>query len=144
MKTIINILTLVLLSLGAIHSAYADGDRTDRARHKPISMKMMHKALNLTDEQVNKIRTIRAEAKTKRPSKRDMQQAFASLHQLDPNQADYPAQLDAAIATHTNKLATMMKKKAEVHQQVLAVLTPEQQSRLHELKQAKLDQFTKQ
>ncbi|MCV6590660.1 MAG: Spy/CpxP family protein refolding chaperone [Marinobacterium sp.] len=97
----------------------------------------MQNKLDLTDEQVAQIDEITdAQYKAMRDfkrSKRDQQQAML---QLDPANANFDAEVARLAAQAGERTEAMLKLRAETRAKLAAVLTPEQQEKMKELKQS--------
>lgn len=111
------------------------GKHFSRDHKNPL--KHMSKKLDLTEQQETQIKALfdeqRAERKANKPEK------AANLAQLDPNAADYSTQVAALANQRAEQAKQGVLARAELQQKINAILTPEQQQKMLEMKAKRKD-----
>jgi Spy/CpxP family protein refolding chaperone len=92
--------------------------------------------LNLTDQQQQQIKTIMANEKPKiQPLMADLKQAHQDIQTaMESGTLDQTKAL-SIIDAHKNSFAQLLVEHASIHQQIMGVLTPDQQAKLKEMEQ---------
>ncbi len=103
-----------------------------RAHKNPL--KQMSKQLDLTEQQETQIKALfEAERAERKENKMDKNEGFATL---DPNAADYNAQVAALAEKRAEQAKQAVLARADMQQKINAILTPEQQQKMLEIKSA--------
>lgn len=95
---------------------------------------MMEEALNLTAEQTEAIREIKMRMFEERQEFRG-QQREVRLMDLDPTSASYADEVNQLAEQKAERMKEKMQRQAQYHAEMYAILTPEQQATLKELRQ---------
>jgi len=144
-KTVLISAIVATLGLGTLATnSFADGYEGKKCGGKGLRS-MMHyghsiadrleEPLQLTKEQVTKIDEITdAQYKQMRDSKREKRDLYGAIAELDPTSPDYDAEVDKLAQQAGERVEQMIQSRAEVRQQIAAVLTPEQQEKMKTLK----------
>jgi len=95
----------------------------------------MAQQLNLTDKQQEQFKQIHRAARDGMQSIRDaMQDNRDAMRKLDPAAKDYMAQVDKLAAEKGSLVESMVKARASQRAEIAAILTPEQRTRMAELR----------
>lgn len=131
-KMIVSVLAASLVAGGSA-LAYAGqnegcstGDRAD----KRVARMAQH--LELDEAQTTSLKELFAKRAEQRPE--HPRQPMKGLAQLDPNAADYNEQVKAQIADMQQKLAERVQSRADFKAELYAILTPEQEQKLAEMR----------
>ncbi len=134
-KTIVSVLALALVA-GSSALAYAGqkegcsaADRADKR------VERMARHLELDEAQQASLKALfadRAEQRSEQPRKR-----MAGLAALDPNAADYQQQVKQRISEMQQQLAERVQARADFKASLFAILTPEQEQKLAEMREHK-------
>ncbi|MDZ7925072.1 MAG: Spy/CpxP family protein refolding chaperone [Marinagarivorans sp.] len=111
------------------------GKHFDRDHKNPL--KHMSKTLELTEQQETQIKALFDEAHAER--KANKPEKTANLAQLDPNAADYSTQVAALAEQRAEQAKQGVLARAELQQKINAILTPEQQHKMLEMKAKRKD-----
>jgi Spy/CpxP family protein refolding chaperone len=144
---------LVAVALSVMLVTVAVAQRTARYMHAQHDMGMfgpmgehftgfLADYLNLSDQQQQQIKTIMAAEKPKlQPLMADLKQAHQDIKTAtDSGTLDQTKAL-SIIDAHKNSFAQLLVEHASIHQQVMGVLTPDQQTKLKELEQRHYDRM---
>lgn len=100
--------------------------------------------LNLSQEQVAQIDEITdTQYKAMRDSRREKRDDFKALMALDPASADYNSEVDKLAQAAGDRSAEKVKARADMRARIAAVLTPEQQEKLAEMKEEMKEKWGK-
>lgn len=136
-KTIVSTLAVVLVA-GSSALAWAgqkEGcDRADRAERK--AERMAHQ-LDLDEAQQASLKALFADHAEQRPERTHRPQAM--LAGLDPNAPDYQQQVKQAITEMQQQLAERVQSRADFKASLYAILNPEQEQKLAELRDQRRD-----
>jgi periplasmic protein CpxP/Spy len=137
MKKLIQTLVLstALAGAAATYAGDGHGDGHGKGDHHGGRSYMHHLVtkLDLTEEQKKAIEEIHA-AYPRGDAKAHKRQFARDISELDPAAPDYQAQVAAIAKEQAAKLEQAIIERGEVHAKVYAVLTPEQRTKLQELK----------
>lgn len=146
---------LVAAALSVMLVAVAVAQRTAKYMHAQHEMGMgmfgpmgehfsgfMADYLNLSDQQQQQIKSIMAAEKPKlQPLMADLKQAHQDIKTaMDSGTLDQNKAL-SIIDAHKNAFAQLLVEHASIHQQVMNVLTPDQQTKLKEMEQRHHDRM---
>ncbi|WNO08473.1 Spy/CpxP family protein refolding chaperone [Teredinibacter sp. KSP-S5-2] len=95
---------------------------------------MMEEALNLTAEQTEAIRQIKTRMFEERQDFRG-QQRQVRIMDLDPTSPTYNDEVNQLAEQKAERMKERMQRQAQYHAEMYAILTPEQQATLKELRQ---------
>lgn len=100
--------------------------------------------LDLNDQQQQQIKTIMSSEKPKlQPLLEDMKNAHKDIQAaIDAGTLDQTKAL-SIIEAHKDSFAQLLVEHGKIHQQILAVLTPDQQNKLKQLEQRHHDRMMK-
>jgi len=118
-----------LVALGLAGAAWAGAPGGWQGHHGRGGMEFMHvlKQLNLSDEQKTQIKSIMEGARPQMKALGDsMRQNHEALLSTAPTDASYPALLQTAKDNAVARIEHMH----QLHTQIYAVLTPEQQAKI--------------
>lgn len=102
--------------------------------HCQKHMDYMTQSLQLTSEQKAKIQTIRDEVKTNISSNRDQLKAIKTqIREMVTSDTIDQAKLDSLIQQKTTLMASMMKSRITMQNQIYNLLTPEQKKQFSDL-----------
>lgn len=144
---------LVAAALSVMLVAVAVAQRTARYMHVQHEMGMfgpmgehftgfLADYLNLSDQQQQQIKGIMAAEKPKiDPLMADLKQAHQDIKAaMESGTLDQTKAL-SIVDAHKNSFAQLLVEHASIHQQILGVLTPDQQTKLKELEQRHHDRM---
>lgn len=100
-----------------------------KAKHGKKHLKRMAKALDLSYDQIEAIKALHEQARAERPERSQ----GLSIAQLNPYAADYSESVANIAAQKATAVENAILKRAELHAQVFAILTPEQQEKALQL-----------
>ena len=103
--------------------------REHKAKHAKKHLKRMAKALDLSYDQIEAIKALHEQARAERPERSQ----GLSINQLNPFAADYSESIANIAAQKAAAVESAILKRAELHAQVFAILTPEQQEQALQL-----------
>ena len=100
----------------------------------------MAQSLNLTDKQQEQFKQIHRDARDQMQSMRDaMQDNRDALRKLDPTAKDYMKQVDKLAAEKGSLVESMVRAHAKTRAEISAILTPEQRTKMSELRKQNQD-----
>lgn len=104
---------------------------------KRVEKMAQHLGLSETQKQqvLNLMTTHKASMKPLRDQKRALKR---SMHSLDPNAADYMAQLTNLAEQKANLVRQKTLAKGQHRQQLFALLTPEQQNKMRQMREQRM------
>ncbi len=134
-KTIISALAVTLVA-GSSALAWAgqkEGcDRADRADRADRKVERMARYLELDDAQTASVKALFAERAGQQQDQ--PRKPHATLAGLDPNAADYQQQVKQQISEMQQQLAERLQARADFKASLYAILTPEQEQKLAEMR----------
>ena len=134
-KVLLVISTISLITMAAASSAREGGCRHGGGSMQHLSMAspVMAEILDLTDTQITEIRNVLKENRKehRRIKKADRQ----NLHDLDPGSADYQQQVKSLVEDRVKLVESRMLNRADIHKKVYTILTPEQRSKMKNLRE---------
>lgn len=99
----------------------------------------MAQHLGLSEAQKQQILSLMTTHKANMKPLRDQKRALKrSMHSLDPNAADYMAQLSNLAEQKANLVRQKTLAKGQHRQQLFALLTPEQQNKMRQMRQQRM------
>jgi len=97
--------------------------------HLAMKYTLLESVLDLTEEQSALVKEIHRDTMVEQNVAR-ASLARGGIFELDPNAADYDAQVNAFAEDRAADLRTRILKHSEIHAKIFANLTPEQQQKL--------------
>lgn len=122
--------SLVLGGSAAVFASQQAGCDADNQQRMQKRLQRMSKTLALTPSQQDAIQTLLQQDKPERQMQRGN-----VLKALDPNPADYQAQVQQHIAQAQQQLTKRLQARADHKAALYAILTPEQEHTLEQLRE---------
>lgn len=134
-KMIVSVLAASLVA-GTSALAYAgQKENCSAADRADKRVERMTKHLELNEAQTASVKALFADQAAQRPEQ--PRKGMKGLAQLDPNAADYNEQVQARIADMQQQLAERVERRANFKAELYAILTPEQEEKLAEMRERK-------
>ena len=134
-KMMVSVLAASLVA-GSSALAYAgQKENCSAADRADKRVERMARHLDLDEAQTASVKALFADHADKR--QQQPRKAMKGLAQLDPNAADYNEQVQARIADMQQHLAERVQNRADFKAELYAILTPEQEQKLSELRDRK-------
>jgi len=124
--------SLVLGGSAAVFAGQKAGCETDHEQRMQQRLQRMSETLALTPDQQEAVQALWQQDKPKRQPQHDR-----GLKALDPNAADYQQQVQQHIAKAQQQLAARLQARADHKAALYAILTPEQEQTLEQMRERK-------
>lgn len=134
-KMMVSVLAASLVA-GSSALAYAgQKDNCSAADRADKRVERMARHLDLDEAQTASVKALFADHADKR--QQQPRKAMKGLAQLDPNAADYNEQVQARITEMQQQLAERVEQRANFKAELYAILTPEQEEKMAEMRERK-------